>query len=266
MGLLPQPNPTPGNHDARPAQARGLPARLTTPVPGVSREVVIENDIAWRLHALIDFMVGKPLVIQSLAEDPARAAALTNLLNRTFEHNGGHGFFQDLALLGSIYGHVDVLLRVAPGTQGTARQSISADAPDRLEIVEAPRAVPLLDPGDYRWLDAFIVHHTAATREVIDSPWISRVLRRGGQPTRGAVRRTEVWTAGGFEVFHAPQRPGGAERRRVASGVNPLGRVPVVHFQNLPQPFHFEGLSDVEPLDPAAGRAEHAALATGRTG
>ena len=234
------PTPGPGNPGARPAQARGLPARLTAPVPGVSREVVIENDIAWRLHALIDFMVGKPLVIQSLADDPARAAALTDLLNRTFEHNGGHGFFQDLALLGSIYGHVDVLLRVA-------RQATS---PDRLEIVEAPRAVPLLDPGDYRRLDAFIVHHTAATREVVDSPWISRVLRRGGRPTRGAVRRTEVWTAGGFEVFHAPQRPGGAERRRVASGVNPLGRVPVVHFQNLPQPFHFEGLSDVEPLIP----------------
>ncbi|MEX0742284.1 MAG: phage portal protein, partial [Phycisphaeraceae bacterium] len=43
---------------------------------------------------------------------------------------------------------------------------------------------------------------------------------------------------------------GRTARRLVGEEVNWLGRVPVVHIQNLPQPFHFEGLSDVEPLLP----------------
>lgn len=52
------------------AQEDGLPSRLTkadtggTPgSPGSpGREVVIENDIAWRMHSLVNFMFGKPLV------------------------------------------------------------------------------------------------------------------------------------------------------------------------------------------------------------
>ena len=234
----------------RVAQARGLPARLTAPVAGVSREIVIENDIAWRVHALIDFMVGKPVVIRSLADDPTLAAALTDHLNQTFEHNGGHGFFQDLALLGSIYGHVDVLLR-PPGSQGGDDASGGA----RLEIIEAPRSVPLLDPGDYRRLRALIVHHVHLTDAVRDRPWLGRVLRRGSgeASTREAIERTEVWTADGFEMYHARRSAwngGASERRRVEAGGHRLDRVPVVHFQNLPQPLHFEGLSDVEPLIP----------------
>ena len=34
----------------------------------------------------------------------------------------------------------------------------------------------------------------------------------------------------------------------VGEGVNPLGRVPVVHIQNMSQPYFYEGLSDVEQL------------------
>ena len=50
------------------AQEQGLPHRLTRrpgeavgmmDVGGGRREVVIENDIAWRIHTLVDFMFGK---------------------------------------------------------------------------------------------------------------------------------------------------------------------------------------------------------------
>lgn len=99
------------------AQQRGLPARLSHDVVGAGsrvtrrREVVIENDIAWRIHALVDFMFGKPFALQSLAPNTHRAYAIETFLQQVFDANGGVRFFQDLALLGSVYGHVDVLLR-----------------------------------------------------------------------------------------------------------------------------------------------------------
>ncbi|MGH7177493.1 MAG: hypothetical protein ACREJC_08955, partial [Tepidisphaeraceae bacterium] len=66
----------------RQAQEWGLPARIT----GVRRssdpafaqqlqdiarkEVVIENDIAWRIDAMVDFVCGGTLTIKSVASDP----------------------------------------------------------------------------------------------------------------------------------------------------------------------------------------------------
>ena len=73
------------NENSRPyflAQEVGLPARIT----GVQRlgaapqatdlrrkEVVIENDIAWRVQTMVDYLVGRPVVIRSLAADPDTA-------------------------------------------------------------------------------------------------------------------------------------------------------------------------------------------------
>ena len=54
--------------------------------PGITSEVtgawdqVIENDIAWRIHSLIDFMFGKRPAIQSLADDPSLAQRIETLL------------------------------------------------------------------------------------------------------------------------------------------------------------------------------------------
>ena len=74
------------NPNSRPyfqAQEIGLPARITginrsgigaEQVTNLSRkEVVIENDIAWRVHTMVDFLFGKPVSIRSLARDPAIA-------------------------------------------------------------------------------------------------------------------------------------------------------------------------------------------------
>ena len=46
-------------------QHLGLPQRLLgRSGDGQRREVVIENDIAWRIHAMVDFMFGKPFTIR----------------------------------------------------------------------------------------------------------------------------------------------------------------------------------------------------------
>lgn len=232
------------------AQIEGLPARLTAgnALGSTPREVVIENDIAWRIHALVDFMFGKPLVIQSLADDPRKRAAINRLLADTFRSNGGEGFFHDLALLGSIYGTVDVLIR----PHNIASETSAGYSGVRLDLIEAPRAVPVLNPGDYRRLDAYIIHHPQLTHEVTAGPVLNRLLRRNSGPRRQTVERTEVWTAASFETYQSTPGNGthGKRRQLIDAGVNRLGRLPVVHIQNLAQPFFYEGLSDVETLIP----------------
>ena len=180
-------------------QEIGLPARIT----GVNRfgiggeqltniarkEVVIENDIAWRVQTMIEFLFGKPISIRSLARTPALADTIEGIVKALFDANGGQGFFQELALLASVYGFADVVLRTpadwrvpaktpssTPATAPTGGGSgqDSSDAGPRLsatpaepsgrslraaqdlvrkislEVVEASRIVPVLDEDDFR--------------------------------------------------------------------------------------------------------------------
>ncbi|MEX0886050.1 MAG: phage portal protein [Phycisphaeraceae bacterium] len=233
------------------AQEEGLPARLTgrsgvagVAGAGVVRERVVENDIAWRVQTLVEFMFGKAVRVHSAAEPDARARQVEAFLHAVFEANGGVHFFQDMALLGSVYGFVDVLVRVVDEGDGAARI--------RLEVVEPVRAVPMLDGDDYRRLRAYAVHVRQRVREDAAGGWLSRVLGVGGGGR--FVERTEVWTDEAVRWYRGERGAvaggGRTARRLVGEEVNWLGRVPVVHIQNLPQPFHFEGLSDVEPLLP----------------
>jgi len=122
------PSSTQENESSRPyrqVQEYGLPSRITgvnhsffggilagTEASGIQRkEVVIENDIAWRIDTIVDFLFGKPISITSKASDPERARQIQELLHRVFEANGGMTYFQQLGLLGGIYGFVDVILR-----------------------------------------------------------------------------------------------------------------------------------------------------------
>lgn len=257
----------------RAAQQQGLPRRLThqprrtglSPDLGPDRrELVIENDIAWRIHTQVDFMFGKPFSIQSLAGDPQLARIIEQALTAAFEANGGICFFQDLALLGSVYGHVDLLLRtdrlpsaaVFPAsTTGMSPDDRAPSKPDAervisfaaqliLETIEAPRAIPVLDPADYRRLVGYILHYTQTLNRVDHQSLLSRLLDLDGA-ARGrlaTVDVTEVWTADQVSVHH--------DQELVDQSPNLLGRLPVVHIQNLPQPFFYEGLSEVEPLIP----------------
>src|SRR4051812_14880765 len=107
----------------RQAQEWGLPPRITgvrsggepfanSAQAGVSRkEVVIENDIGWRVDTMVDYLFGKPLVVSSAAPDPKRREQIGKLLRLILASSGGIGFLQQLALFGSVHGYVDVLVK-----------------------------------------------------------------------------------------------------------------------------------------------------------
>ncbi len=225
------------------AQQRGLPDRLRT-ANSARREIVIENDIAWRIHTLVDFMVGKPVVLQSCAPQRDRATLIENFLRSVLDHNGGTGLLQDLALLGAVYGYADVMLSVAHSPTLDAAQRFA------LGIIAPPRAVPVLDPNDYRRLDAYLVNYDQTLNELDDTGVAARLRRAlfAAAPgdRRAVVERTLAWSAQECVVLEGSQ----GQRRVVDRFANRLGVVPVVHIQNLAQPFFYEGLSEVEPLIP----------------
>ena len=219
--------------DGQLAQAHGLPDRLR-PQAGHARQVVIENDIAWRLHTQIDFMIGKGLTLRSTAPDPGRADLLSRHLRATLDAAGGQAFLHDLALVGAIYGYVDVLVRPDPDT-GVA-----------LDLLDPPDVAPLLDPRDYRRLDALVVRRTLQLTTVESPAAWRRLLGRPATPRRATADVTHVWTAHALHLYTGP-----ADRLTPAGRIDhPFGCVPVVHIQNLPQPFFYEGLGEVEPLIP----------------
>ena len=233
-----------------PAQAEGLPRRLLKPTDGFTppREIVIENDIAWRIHTLVDFMFPAPVPIRSTADDPGRAELIQRFLRGVFECNGGIDFFQNLALLGSIYGHIDVLLRPRPAFTATPGDTPveSLARRFRLEVVDPLRGLPRVNPHDYRRLDAYLIHNPAPTPPTGRGAWLRRLGQRLMGNSSGAGDRTEAWTRDSYLRFATHHGEHRLERR----SVNRLGRIPVVHIQNLPQPFFYEGLSEVEPLIP----------------
>jgi hypothetical protein len=264
-----------GGSAGAPAQRSGLPPRLINeseelqPEPRFRREIVIENDIAWRIHALVDFMFPATPRIISQARGQ-KAQEIQTLLNAVFDANGGIALWQNAALLGSVYGHIDFLLNVSalsqsPGAPvpGTPSRLSPGTAPSRpsfedlidrvrstvlIETIEAPRAISLLSRNDYRILDAFIVHFAQPVNDVDEDGWLMRLLR--AMRRAGAVLTTRRASATITEIHSATSLQRYEDGVLVAETINRLGRIPVVHIQNLSQPLRFEGLSDVEPLIP----------------
>lgn len=248
-----------GNRWYRLAQEVGLPRRLT----GAQREVVIENDIAWRVHTLVDFMFGKPVAVQSACNDPALAPLIEAFLGGALEAAGGSQLFQDMALLGAVYGHADLLLRVAPRAWRHADANPTTD-PERLrdiaagsfrvELIDPPDGVPLTHPTDYRRLEGYALLLPPIPRPARrhESP-LHRLRERLFAAPADTAAPCELWTDAGRFLFDDARALSGDTSAPVPPAlaeVNRLGRVPVVHVQNLPQPFFFAGLSEVEPLIP----------------
>jgi hypothetical protein len=203
-------------------QVKGLPERLRgarrfSDSGRDDREVVIENDIAWRVQTGIDFLAGSPVRVVGEGAEGARREAIERAAEGVLAASGGLCMVQDMALLGSVYGHADLVVR--SGADGV-----------RLELVEAPRVIAVLDPGDYRrWLAAVLV-------------WEQEVP---APDERGGVRRIR-----GVEILGSTVRQLYVDERLVEETANPLGRVPVAHAQNASEPFAHGGVSDVEPLIP----------------
>jgi hypothetical protein len=259
------------------AQEYGLPSRITGLVrspqsdPGDCRvareiqrkEVVIENDIAWRINAAADFLFGKPISLVSKASDGQKRKEIETILKAVFAANGDLGFFQDMAVLGSVYGFVDCLVR--PGDLLAERTPVGAGfkpAPTTssplplervlslaraigLELIEAPRALPILDEDDYRTTTHYVQHfHQRKNAVSTGGSFLSRLLRASGQSsdTRRLVTITEITSDAYWQRYE--------DKQLVADGPIPWGFLPVVHIQNIAQPYYYEGVSDVEPLIP----------------
>ncbi len=299
------------NANSRPyfqAQEVGLPARIT----GIERtnclgeqlvdlrrkEVVIENDIAWRVNTMVDFLFGKPITIRSAASDPSLAETIEKVVEAMLNANGGTSLLQEMALLGAVYGFVDIALRTPAGpaekhlpstphleqlsTSGSRPQQtagrpvtpekgalgaskaapIEDGQPDpkvdrskthkqravtmagklHLETIEAPRVLPILDEDNYRrtryWLQRFHKHPARLTDQKRSWLNLGRPRRRGAGSAR--VEVVQIIGPNWWQRYE--------DRILVTEGPNSLGKLPIVHIQNVATPGSYEGLSDVEPL------------------
>ena len=152
------------------AQERGLPDRLTREavfIPGSqvggSREVVIENDIAWRVATMIDFLFGKPLSIHSVATDAQLAGQIENALTTVWHNSGGMGLLHDAAVLGHVYGSVQFVLDTVAATgSGHAVAAGLELASLRIRLVPPQRGVPIMAADDYRQLQALVIVYEPA--------------------------------------------------------------------------------------------------------
>jgi hypothetical protein len=236
----------PSRHGRPPAQAEGLPSRLKIG-SDASREVVIENDIAWRVHTLVDFMFGKPVSLTPHIADPDRAQTIRRFLDAVLDVNGGINLLQDVAVLGTVHGHVDLMLRVRGG--GPFNLADPADAASRfvIEPIDARRGIPLTSHDDYRRLTGYALRVPAISephRSLADRVK-GRLLGHASPVSR--LHRVQVWDA--EQVVDYVEGSAG-RYRRIGAARNRLRRVPIVHIQNLPQPLSYSGLSEVEPLIP----------------
>jgi hypothetical protein len=255
------------------AQEAGLPSRITgliytngtidggvRQVGDIARkEVVIENDIGWRINAIVDFLFGRPVDFVSTTPDKQKSAEVSAILKALFSANGGIGFLQDMAVLGSVYGFVDCLVR--PSRQLTQLLSpcsfqISAGQTSPavcledvlqivstigLELIEAPRALPILDENDYKKINCYVQHFEQKKNSVSGkSTFLSRLVRAGSARQRDEAAITEIISPTAWQRYE--------DKVLVEQGDNPWGFIPLVHIQNVAQPYFYEGISDVEPL------------------
>jgi len=245
------------------AQEEGLPPRLrqkraaSTDDRAALREVVIENDIGWRVHAIVDFMFGKSPTLSSTTADETKRRDIERILDAVFEASGGIALLQDMALLGAVFGHTDLLLRdsalfeaVRPGLRKDESlddlpRVLSLATRLRIELIEPTRSVPLLNAGDFRQLDAYIVRFGRLSNQVEHRGPMSGAIARKFGAAPVSRQRVDV-----LEIFSATHRQRYENERLIESAPNLLGVTPVVHIQNASQPFHYAGVSEVEPLIP----------------
>jgi len=251
------------------AQEYGLPTRITgllhsansgifggQTVKDIQRkEVVIENDIAWRINAAVDFLFGKPINFVNKSPNKQKRAEIESILKALFSVNGGLGFFQDLAVLGSVYGFVDCLVR--PGkeiieqlTSGSSHalcfeEVLHMAQKIDLELIEAPRALPILDENNYKKVSYYVQHFNQKKNSVIGkSFFLSKLLssKKQNWDSRQTTAITEIISAKAWQRYENGQLVGEGELL--------WGILPLVHIQNMAQPFYYEGVSDVEQLMP----------------
>jgi hypothetical protein len=266
-------------------QELGLPARITgfrcaadgtavaTGTMDVQRkEVVIENDIAWRINTLVDFAAGRPPAVTSTAKDPAMQSRLTaviqGLLGLDGTQAGGVALLQALVLQGAIAGSAWVQLRPSPellsrlsaqlhhranagsDTGGDPPATDNASPASRdfpadagrwlaLEVVEAARLCPLPQGGDA---------HTSALTPPTAALLTAAPASPGAPMTRraGLLERVRTWLHKpltaldpeefSFDLFNDARWQCYVRGELIHEGENLLGVVPFVRYENAPDP------------------------------
>jgi hypothetical protein len=221
--------------------------------------VVIENDIAWRVQAMVDFMFGKPLALVSTAAEEGKRRTIERVLDHVWESSGGIGLLQDMGLLGHVFGHVDLVLRIDEsklrevmtrgGLNTELDRALAASEALRIEVVEPRRGIPVLSERDYREIDVYVIHYEREANAPAHVGLLERILPRlrGAEPPAAQRRRTcitEIIGPGAWQVYE----DGVLIDEQPAVGSLTGGRIPVVHIQNISQPFMYEGIGEVEPL------------------
>jgi hypothetical protein len=259
-------------------QELGLPARITgfrraadgaaiaTGAIDVQRkEIVIENDIAWRINTLVDFAAGQLPAITSTARDPATQKRLTTLITAILDGSGGVTLLQQLLLQGAIGGCAWVHLRptaallalltsrgggpqaeipdediastASPATAGEQSPDVSQWL--RLEVVDAVRLCPLPQVGESANAEcgpayAALVNCMGDRDMAAIAP--GSILDRVRSWFDGALTSKNPAQAFSFDLFgptHWQRYVGGV---RSAEGANPLGFVPFFRYENQPDP------------------------------
>ena len=265
-------------------QELGLPARITGVVHSGAggalagravrdigrKEVVIENDISWRINAMVDFLFGKGVDFVSKAPKARKRREIEKILKAVFEAEAQAGFFQSMAVLGSVYGFVDCVVRPGKELLISAKRPMSGTADSEhtfsasgsssqkpgtsldsilqlasricLELIEAPRALPILDENDYRKINYYVQNFYQQNNAVsTKGGFLSQLL--GGKAVGDKRQKVMVTEIIGPSVWQRYE-----DKELVCEGNNALGLVPVVHIQNITQPYYYEGMSDVEQL------------------
>ncbi len=278
-------------------QEVGLPARLTglcmTPEGAVSedmsqnvqrKEIMVENDIAWRINTLVDFAIGQMPVINSLAPDTGKRAAIDALLQSVIEHNGGLSMLQQMTLLGAIYGTSFIMFcadesllnrlpaaqnnqvpegeNATPGEDPSVCNSEISDAqftsPEQwgealqLKLVDAARVLPLAQGGlsnrEAGNLDyVFITDDKPDTQSRLPG---TESLRRITNWLKRRIRSAEEDAGESGTLWSRDAWYTFSNGKLTAQGKNVLGFVPMVCYtsQALPGIHDVTGMSEVEPL------------------
>ncbi len=242
-----------------PRRRAGSNQPLTDDRGSARREVVIENDIGWRVQSMVDFMFGKPVSMVSTAADQAQRRTIERVLDRVWENSGGIALLQDMALLGHVFGHVDLILRfddekllaaIRQEPQGSLDRALVAADALRIEVVEPRRGIAILDENDYRQIAAYVINYERDANAAKPSTLLERFRRLSRDQDYPSARQrtciTEVISPSAWQIYEDTH----LAYEQTAPGALTDGRVPVVHIQNISQPFEYEGIGEVEALIP----------------
>ncbi len=280
-------------------QEMGLPARITgfrhnaAGVPTVNgrvdlqrKEVVIENDIGWRVNTLVDFVAGRLQAIVSTARDERVRGKVTRWVKELLASAGGVGLLQEIALQGAIYG--SAWLRIEPteellgrlngkagggdgelgdgvrgdGGQGEAggAKSAASDAEAwaeaseggltrwvRVKVIETPRLCPLV--AGEKCVAAAVLREDEGSG--VEGAAKSGLMERVSRFFRGDGLSATKSVPPSFDLFGAEHWQRYVRGELAEEGRHGLGCVPFVRYENQRDPageMGGVGLGEVEPL------------------